>query len=154
MADDAGILDARPVERKEIEWLEQGMRAVGYFSTLGQAQLAQILPLMLVLRYAKGAVICEEGEPGDSLYLVYKGGVVVTRKDWEEPVAHLKEGEFVGEMSLLFGEPRSATVTTEEQSEVFCIAAEDFQRVVRRTPDMIAALRKLAEARRRELARS
>ena len=154
MAEKTGVLNARPVEAEEIEWLERGMRGIGYFSRLGRAQLAEIMPYMLMLRYAKGERICAEGEPGDALYLVYKGGVVITKKGWKDPVARLKEGDFFGEMALLFGEPRSATVTTEVETEVFCLAGDDFQRVIRGTPDMAAVLRKLAETRRRELARS
>jgi CRP-like cAMP-binding protein len=154
MTAETGILDSRPVEAKEIEWLGQGVRVVGCFSSLGRHQLAEILPYFLLIRYAKGATICEEGEPGDALYLVYKGEVVVTKRGWTEPVALLDEGDFFGEMALLFGEPRSATVTTEDETVVFCLAGEDFHRVIGRTPEMTVALRVLAETRRRELARS
>ena len=154
MGEEADILEARAVEAKEIAWLEDGMRLIGYFSELGKHQLAEILPLMLMLRYKKGALICREGEEGDALYLIYKGAVVATKNGWTEPVARLGEREFFGEMALLFGEPRSATVTTEVETEVFCLASEDFQRVLKRTPDMSGALRALAEKRRKELARS
>ena len=148
------ILSVRSVEAAEIAWLEQGMRTVGFFSQLGRAQLAEVLPYMLMLRYAKGSTICAEGEPGDAMYLIFKGSVVITKKGWKEPVARLKEGDFFGEMALLFGEPRSATVTTEGELDAFCLAAIDFQRIVGRSPDMAGALRGLAEARRRELAQS
>ncbi|MFI5349706.1 MAG: cyclic nucleotide-binding domain-containing protein [Elusimicrobiota bacterium] len=154
MSGEAGILDSRPVEAKDLVWLETGLCLIGYFSSLGREQLAEILPYMLLLRYAKGAEICAEGDPGDALYLVYDGEVVVTKSGWSEPVARLTNGDFFGEMALLFGEPRSATVTAEQETEVFCLAAEDFQRVIGKTPEMSAALRKLAEARRKELARS
>lgn len=154
MASEADILDARPVEPKEIEWLSKGMRNVGFFSKLGRAQLAEVLPYMLMIRYARESVICVEGEPGDAMYLIYKGVVVITKEGWRDPVARLKEGDFFGEMALLFGEPRSATVTTEDETEVFCLAAEDFQRLVDQSPDMTDTLRKLAESRRQSLARS
>lgn len=150
----SGILEARPVEAKELAWLEQGLRKASFFSRIAQVQLAEVLPFMLMIRYEAGAVICEEGEPGDAMYLIYGGGVVITKKGWAEPVARLKDGDFFGEMALLFGEPRSATVTTEVETEVFCLASEDFNRVVGSSPDMTAALRVLAEARRAELARS
>ena len=150
----AQILSVRSVEPAEIAWLEQGMRHVGFFSHLGRAQLAEVLPYMLMVRYAGGSTICAEGEPGDAMYLVFKGSVVITKKGWKEPVARLKAGDFFGEMALLFGEPRSATVTAEGELDVFCLAAIDFQRIVVRSPDMTGALRKLAEARRQELARS
>jgi CRP-like cAMP-binding protein len=142
------------VEAKEIEWLSHGMRHVGFFSKLGRAELAEVLPLMLMVRYAKGAVICKEGDEGDAMYLIYSGAVVILKDGWKDPVARLKDGDFFGEMALLFGEPRSATVATEEETEVFCLASLDFQRIVDKTPEMTATLRKLAEARRQELARS
>jgi CRP-like cAMP-binding protein len=148
------ILKARPVEAAEIEWLSQGMRNVGFFSKLGRDQLAEVLPYMLMLRYAKGATICREGEAGDAMYLIYRGAVVILKEGWKDPVAKLKDGDFFGEMALLFGEPRSATVRTEEETEVFCLASLDFQRIVGKTPDMTRTLRLLAEARRQELARS
>jgi CRP-like cAMP-binding protein len=153
MSQDPGILDARPVEPKEIAWLEEGMRQVGFFSKLERAQLAEILPYMLMIRYAKGAVVCAEGEAGDALYLIYAGAVAVTKAGRTDPVARLEDGDFFGEMALLFGEPRSATVRTETETEVFCLAAEDFKRVIGRTPDMAEALRALAETRRRDLTR-
>ncbi|MBI4678686.1 MAG: cyclic nucleotide-binding domain-containing protein [Elusimicrobia bacterium] len=150
----SGILEARPVDAEEIAWLQQGLRNVGFFSKLGRAQLEEVLPYMLLVRYDKGSIICEEGEPGDAMYLIYKGTVVVTKKDWGEPVAILEEGHFVGEMALLFGDPRSATVTTVCQTEAFCLAAEDFKRIVDKSPDMTRTLRRLAEARRQQLAHS
>ena len=148
LSPDSGVIEARPVEPKEIAWLEEGLRQVGFFSELGRAQLAEVLPYMLMIRYAKGSVVCVEGEVGDALYLIFKGAVVVSKRGRPEPVARLKDGDFFGEMALLFGEPRSATVTTETEAEVFCLAAEDFKRFVGRTPDMTEALRALAEARR------
>lgn len=147
-AEEAGILDARPVEGREIAWLERGLRQVGFFSELGRAQLAEVLPYMLMVRYARGAVVCAEGDAGDALYLIFKGTVAVLKRGRPEPVARLRDGDFFGEMALLFGEPRSATVRTEEETEVFCLAAEDFKRVIVRTPDMAEALRDLAEKRR------
>ncbi len=148
------ILSVRPVEPAEIEWLEKGMLHVGFFSSLGKAQLAKVLPYMLLVRYAAGTVICREGEPGDAMYLIFKGAVVIEKKGWKEPVARLKDGDFFGEMALLLGEPRSATVTTAGELEAFCLASVDFQRVAHQSPDMTASLRELAEARRRQLAQS
>ncbi|MBI5624396.1 MAG: cyclic nucleotide-binding domain-containing protein [Elusimicrobia bacterium] len=150
----SGVIEARPVVDKEIEWLQQGMRNVGFFSKLGRSQLTEVLPYMLLIQYAEGSVICSEGEAGDAMYLIYRGKVVITKKDWKDPVAVLEDGDFVGEMALLFGEPRSATVTTACLTEVFCLAAEDFKRIVDRSPDMTRTLRRLAEARRSQLAKS
>ena len=150
----ASILSVRPVEPAEIEWLESGMLHVSFFSSLGRAQLAEVLPYMLLVQYAAGSVICAEGDAGDAMYMIFKGSVLITKKGWKEPVARLKAGDFFGEMALLLGEPRSATVTAEGELEAFCLASVDFKRVAERSPDMTASLRQLAEDRRKKLAQS
>ncbi len=145
---------AVPPGPEEIKWLEQGMRNVGFFSRLGREQLGQVMPYMLILEYAAGVKVCGEGEVGDSLYLIQKGRVQITKNGWDRPVATLEEGDFFGEMSLLFGEPRSATAVVLDASVIFCLSAEDFHRLVKKSPDMTRTLRRLAESRRNELARS
>lgn len=142
------ILGARPVEPDDFEWLSTGLSGVAFFSKLGREQLAEVLPYMLHIRYAAGSVICAEGEPGDALYLIHSGSVSVTKSGRAQPLARLEEGDFFGEMALLFGEPRSATCTALENTEVFCLSAIDFARVVERTPEMTRALAELARARR------
>jgi voltage-gated potassium channel len=142
------------VEPAEIEWLEKKMLHVGFFSRLGRAQLAEVLPYMLLVRYEAGSVVCAEGEPGDAMYLIFKGAVLITKEGWKEPVARLQSGDFFGEMALLLGEPRSATVTVEGELEAFCLASVDFRRIAERSPDMTSSLRALAESRRKQLAQS
>ncbi|KAB2950719.1 MAG: mechanosensitive ion channel [Thermoanaerobaculia bacterium] len=73
-----------------------------------------------------GERLVEEGEAGDSLMLVSRGSVVVTKSGLElgtdrVTLAMLKEGSYFGEMSLLTGAPRSATVTAEGAVEAFVL---------------------------------
>lgn len=149
-----GGVHARPSPPgpEELKWLEQGLRTVGFFSKLGREQLAAVLPFMLMVECPKGFTICEEGGPGDGFYLIYKGRVSITKKGWTKPVAALEEGEFFGEMALLFGQPRTATAVTSEASHLFCLSAEDFQRMVKKHPEMARSIKRIAEARRLELA--
>ena len=115
--------------------------------------LAKVWPYMLMLRYAGGSILCAEGEPGDAMYLIRTGVAVVTKQGLAQSVARLQEGDFFGEMALLLGEPRSATVAADGELEVFCLASVDYRRFLDRSPDMTSTLRGLAEARRQELAR-
>ena len=139
---------------KEYLWLEKGLKNMGFFSKLGLKHLAGILPYITLVQYDKGAVVCAEGDPGDGFYLIYEGGVEVTKNGWDKPVAELKSGEFFGEMSLLFGQPRTATVTTTKASRLFALRAEDFSRMLNKNPSVARTLRIVAEARRKELAQS
>ncbi len=139
---------------KELEWLQKGIQNVGFFSKLDRKQLEAVLFYMLMVDYEKETVICTEDDPGDALYIIYKGKVRITKKGWEKPVATLKEADFFGEMSLLFGQPRSATVTTIEPCLLFVLSDADFQAMLIKHPNMVKPIRAVAEARRKELARS
>ncbi|MFA6316768.1 MAG: cyclic nucleotide-binding domain-containing protein [Elusimicrobiota bacterium] len=150
----AGILERRPVEPKDVAWLTQGMRNVGFLSSLGRAQLGKVLTCMTLLRYDRQVRIFGEGDPGDGLYLLRRGSVAVTRRGWAENVAVLEEGEFFGEMSLIFDEPRLATITTREMTEAYRLSGEDFRSILGRIPEMVGTLKKLAEGRLRQLVRS
>lgn len=62
--------------------------------------------------YADGAIVVREGDPGDAMYVI-RGGtvrVVIDALEGEKEVARLGPGSFFGEMSVVLGEPRSATV--------------------------------------------
>lgn len=139
---------------KEYLWLEKGLRKMGFFSKLSLKHLSGVLPYMVLVQYDKGSIVCSEGAPGDGFYLIYEGGVSVTKKGWDKPVASLKPGEFFGEMSLLFRQPRTATVRTTRPSRLFALHAQDFSRMLKKNPAVARTLRAVAEARRKELAQS
>lgn len=149
---DGIVLDG--MGEKEYLWLEKGLRKMGFFSKLSLKQLAGVLPYMALVRFDKGAVVCAEGHPGDGFYLIYEGGVEVTKKGWDKPVATLKSGDFFGEMSLLFRQPRTATVRTTKPSCLFALHAKDFSRMLKKNPTVARTLRSVAEARRKALAQS
>ncbi|MHC8441596.1 MAG: cation:proton antiporter [Candidatus Eutrophobiaceae bacterium] len=72
--------------------------------------IARIAKIAKPATFLKGDVIIGEGERGDSLYILLRGGAEVHKKGQEQPIAELSEGDFMGEMALL-GEPvRTASV--------------------------------------------
>jgi small-conductance mechanosensitive channel len=103
--------------------------------------------------YADREVIVREGAPGDSMFIVCKGEVKITvGKDHE--VARTKEGGYFGEMSLLTGEPRSATVVAAGDCTVLELKGAAFKDYVTLHPEVIEHLAAAAVERRRELAQS
>jgi small-conductance mechanosensitive channel len=103
--------------------------------------------------YADGEVIVREGAPGESMFVVSKGEVKVTVANGHE-VARIKEGGYFGEMSLLTGEPRSATVIGAGDCMVLEITGATFREYVMSHPDVIEHLASAALERRRELDKS
>jgi small-conductance mechanosensitive channel/CRP-like cAMP-binding protein len=101
--------------------------------------------------YGDGEVIVREGEPGASMFLVQRGSVaVVTGPDGRE-IAVTHAGGYFGEMSLLTGEPRSATIRAKGDCTVMEITADAFGAYIRNHPEVAERLASAAAARRREL---
>ena len=103
--------------------------------------------------YGDSETIVREGAPGTSMFVVCRGRVAVTIGARTE-VATIDEGGFFGEMSLLTGEPRSATVSARGDCRVLEISAHAFKTYVVNHPDVIDHIAGAAAARRRELDQS
>lgn len=80
--------------------------------------------------FAAGEAIVREGKPGSSMFVIERGQVVVTVAPGVIPVAELGPGAFFGEMSLLTGNPRNATVRAVEDSVLMEITAAAFRQFV------------------------
>ncbi|HNV70216.1 MAG TPA: cyclic nucleotide-binding domain-containing protein, partial [Candidatus Ozemobacteraceae bacterium] len=82
--------------------------------------------------FEKSEVIVQKGSTGTDFYLVDKGSVdIFIDFPGGEPVARLAGGQFFGEMSLLTGEPRSATVVAAEETRVLVLSKETMGKVLR-----------------------
>ncbi len=108
------------------------------------SRLAKLAANLDRVSFRKGEAACIEGEPGDSLYIVSEGtfGVFVggagdDRKLW---VATLRPGGCFGEMALLTGEPRSASVIADGEGELLRLDQERFTDLLRRDPSIGLAL--------------
>ncbi len=106
------------------------LRKVSYFDQCSDAELLHLIEYGYRQVYPMGQLVCREGEPGDSFYIILKGSVEIFSHRVEQYIATLNEGEFFGEMSLLLGIPRSATVRTLEDSVLFVIERNDLQRLL------------------------
>lgn len=127
------------------------LKGVDLFSALDDAQLDTIAAMGIEKAYKKGDIILmEDDNTNQSFFLIVKGEVkvVLTAEDGREAIlAALKEGDFFGEMSLLDGEPRSATVRAVDESRLFTIRREDFLAAIKKQPDLSLTL--LGEMSRR-----
>jgi len=103
------------------------------------------------LLFAGGETIVHEGQGGGSMFLVLAGRVAITTAGSTQPVAVTSAGGYFGEISLLTGEPRTATVVAMGDCTVLEIGAGAFRAYVQRQPDVIDDLAAAASARRREL---
>ena len=97
--------------------------------------------------FSRGTVLFHEGDAGQEMFIIQKGKVVVRKKvgNAEKVLAELSEGEFFGEMALLLGMDRSATVEVTEDSRVLVIRPDTFESLLRNSPEIaLKMLKKMA----------
>jgi signal transduction histidine kinase len=124
------------------------LRRLPLLAALDNADLARIARMARRIRAPAGRVIMQEGDPADGLYVLLRGRLEVTRGDCGEEVllATHRPGAFVGEMALLGGSSRSATVRAVRPSELLVIDPGDFRRLLVASPDAaLTVLRAVAE---------
>lgn len=105
----------------------ESLRRVPALATLPAQELKRLAALADVLEFPEGRVLVEQGRRGDEAFLVLEGEVRVVRDGVE--VSRLGPGQFVGEMALLDGHPRSATVVTTTPSRMLVFSVVSFSKM-------------------------
>ncbi|TIT20749.1 MAG: cyclic nucleotide-binding domain-containing protein [Mesorhizobium sp.] len=143
----AGILATgfyQEVRREDFVRNWQLVAAVPLFQKLGPAALVEIVRALRPRIVPAGAVICRNGETGDQMFFVVEGRVSVATPN---PV-ELGPGAFFGEMALISGEPRSATVSAITVVSLLSLHSADFQMLCSSSPEIAEIIRKTALERR------
>jgi small-conductance mechanosensitive channel/CRP-like cAMP-binding protein len=112
---------------------------VDFLAELEGATLEHLAEMSRTALYAPGELILRAGEPGDEMFILRHGEVAILidgpdRKTVE--IARLGPGQFFGEMSLLAGEPRSATVQAASPCELLVIGKDAFGRILQESPTL------------------
>jgi len=107
------------------------------------SMLAELAAFMQCETFESGHVIIRQGEIGDKFYTIESGSVDVTAEKAGQPLKSLTlgPGDFFGEVALLTGAPRNATVTAREQVQVFTLAKDHFEEALRRSKTLEERLR-------------
>jgi len=124
------------------------------FAPLSETEKQELASGMKYAPFARGEVMTKQGADAHWLYLLEEGRASVRVSDGvtEKEVAQLTDGSFFGEMSLLTGEPRSATVVAETEVECFRLDKAAFQSVIQKRPEVMKEVAALLASRRVTLA--
>jgi small-conductance mechanosensitive channel/CRP-like cAMP-binding protein len=129
------------------------LASVPMFAPLSDAERAQMLSIAKPVVFAAGESIVHQGDAGRSLFVILRGHASVRLAGTEGEVARLSGGNVFGEMSLLTGEARTATVTALTDCDLLEIDAEDFRTVAMANPAVLEQVTHETASRRQELDR-
>lgn len=118
------------IARRELDMLA----AVPLFSACSQAELRQIARLGTPVSVTAGTVLTVEGRPGREFFLVIDGSADCAIGGVH--AASFGPGDFFGELSLLDGGPRTATVTADSDMEVLVLDARELSSLLAASPSI------------------
>jgi CRP/FNR family transcriptional regulator/CRP/FNR family cyclic AMP-dependent transcriptional regulator len=125
------------------------LRRVPLFNDCTDEELRRIADISKIVETPAGTVLTEAGTPGDSFFVVIDGRVSVqTQVRVGDP---LLPGDFFGEMSLLDGEPRSATVVATTDVRLLVVDRSHFWRLLNEAPDLVRRIMVVLSRRVRRL---
>lgn len=119
------------------------------FATMGPDQLKNIAERTETLEYPPDTYICREGEWGDSLYVIMSGAVSLV-KDGIELGTFRRQGDCVGEMTLIDGQPRSASLRTTTDVRLLQLKSASFESLLAAYPESCREIMKVLSERLRE----
>ncbi len=144
------ILSQRLAEMDR-RFTESHLRGLKLLTGLSSGQLEDVSRRLAPLRFRQDEVIISEGEPGDKMYFVESGRVRVIRGAGSQRMvlAELGAGDLFGEMSLLTGNARSASVVAQSEVNLWALTQADFDDLVTAYPNLALALSRLLSERLR-----
>lgn len=125
--------------------LAEDLRRVSLFRGLDEAATDLLAPAFVTRKVAAGEAVFREGDLGDAFFVVREGTVRVVADGGE--VARLGPGRYFGEMALVTGQPRNASVIADVETELLVLGAEDFHGLMGRFPALLTAVERVTEHR-------
>ena len=132
------------------------LRSTAFFSdVLDPDALDGLAAAVRPVQFARGAVIVRQGELGQSLFIIVDGAVAVSvrERSGDQRVAEVGRGDIVGEMSLLTGARRSATVTARGKVTALEVDKPALEPILAASPGLVHRFAEMVEQRHSELVR-
>jgi CRP-like cAMP-binding protein len=130
---------------------ESHLRGLKLLTGLSTNQLEDVSRKLKPVRFRQGEVIIRENTPGDQMFFIESGRVRVVHGEGSQRLvlAELRAGDLFGEMALLTGSPRSASVIAESEVDLWSLSQADFDELVTAYPNLALALSRLLSERLR-----
>ena len=129
------------------------LKRVSLFEGLNDEELSTLSQVALPRLFSKDRVVIMAEDEGDTLFVISTGQVkvsIVSEDGREVILSMLGKGNFFGEMSLLDGHPRSANVTTMQETKLLMVRRADFLRLIQNKPQIAVKLLAVLASRLRK----
>ena len=145
--------DLEPNFSESVNEIFERLSEVPLFAPLSDEETQQIAETVEAKVFSTGEKIVRRGQEGNSMFVIHRGAVKVQiNEDGKIKVLRtLNEGEFFGEMGLFTGEPRTATVVAQEETEVLEIKHTCLKPILEENPDLVERFVDIIELRRAKL---
>lgn len=132
------------------------LRTVKSFDGMTDMEIDLISSTVHERDYPKRQVIVNEGDPGETMFIIASGMVKITQKegDNENMVAVLKTGDIIGEMSIFDSQPRSATVTAMEDTVLLELEKKQFVTLIAKMPEIALSMLRMMSQRLRTVTKA
>ena len=139
-------------DEKEILHREEALRAVDFLRTLTDAQKRQLAEQSRIHLYGPGEIVVRQGETTAEMFIVQSGQFAVQRETngRSVDVATIGPGEFFGEMALMTGEQRTATVRAVTPSTLIGVDQRALKALLDASPDLASAISRVIAERQAE----
>lgn len=146
-------MESQPLELTTDEFINSAaakLERVPIFAPLSQEELEKLAQASSSRIYAPGEAIVRRGQEGNSMFVIVRGSVKVQlpENEYQRTINNLKANDFFGEMSLLTGQPRTANVVADEETEVLQIKKSALKPLFEANPELMKGICEIVEERR------
>ena len=147
------MVQSMPQKRLRKEDKVELLARLPLFETCTRKELGDIASIMSEAERPAGTVLTREGQAGGLMFVLLEGraDVLATGSAKQKVIGHLKDGDVVGELSLIDGRARSATVVASTPVHLLQLVADDFQVLVQKSSKFRKALLQALSIRVREM---
>ena len=133
-----------------VNTVSEKLQQIPLFVPLAEEEIERLAKASTTRVYAPGEAIVRRGQEGNSMFVIVRGGVKVQipENDYQKTINTLRSNDFFGEMSLLTGQPRTASVIAEEETEVIQIKKTALRPLFEANPHLMKAICDIIEERR------
>ena len=141
--------DNQPI-RKPLS-VRDTLRKVSYFSNLTDLEIRQLIEAGYRQKLQPETLLFNEGDPGDAFYIILSGSVEIFVPKINKHLATLQTGSFFGELSLILGIPRTASVKAIEKTLLFVISKTRFHKILQEQSELAEVILQELEKHQEEL---